>query len=71
MWTVSSRCYLGAAERDRLDPILDVCADLYKALDENARIEFKSAAKEFVRTYGFWGRFCHTAIPNGKNCPSL
>jgi len=47
--------YLGGAERDRLDPILDGCADLYKALDENAQIEFKSAAKGFARTYGFLG----------------
>jgi type I restriction enzyme R subunit len=47
--------YLGGAERDTLDPILDVCANLYKALDENAQIEFKSSAKGFVRTYGFLG----------------
>jgi type I restriction enzyme R subunit len=47
--------YLGGAERDTLDPILDACASQYKALDENAQIEFKSAAKGFVRTYGFLG----------------
>jgi len=47
--------YLSGAERDKLDPILDVCADLYKGLDENAQIEFKSSAKGFVRTYGFLG----------------
>lgn len=47
--------YLGEAERDKLDPILDVCANLYKELDENAQIEFKSSAKGFVRTYGFLG----------------
>jgi type I restriction enzyme R subunit len=47
--------YLGGTERDRLDPILDVCANQYKALDENAQIEFKSSAKGFVRTYGFLG----------------
>lgn len=47
--------YLGGAERDKLDPILDVCANLYKELDENAQIEFKSSAKGFVRTYGFLG----------------
>jgi type I restriction enzyme R subunit len=47
--------YLGGAERDKLDPILDECANLYKALDENAQIEFKSSAKGFVRTYGFLG----------------
>lgn len=47
--------YLNGAERDRLDPILDACAALYKTLDNDAKIEFKSAAKSFVRTYGFLG----------------
>jgi len=47
--------YLGGAERDTLDPILDSCAARYKQLDENAQIEFKSAAKGFTRTYGFLG----------------
>ena len=47
--------YLDGAERDKLDPILDVCAKMYKDLDENAQIEFKSSAKGFVRTYGFLG----------------
>lgn len=47
--------YLNGAERGELDPILDVCASLYKELDENAQIEFKSSAKGFVRTYGFLG----------------
>jgi len=47
--------YLGGAERDRLDPLLDTCAAAYKRLDEDAQIEFKSAAKGFVRTYGFLG----------------
>jgi len=47
--------YLGGADRDKLDPILDVCANLYKALEEDAQIEFKASAKGFVRTYGFLG----------------
>ncbi|MCL2855805.1 MAG: type I restriction endonuclease subunit R, partial [Defluviitaleaceae bacterium] len=47
--------YLGGAERDKLDPVLDTCANLYKWLDEDAQIEFKSSAKGFVRTYGFLG----------------
>jgi type I restriction enzyme R subunit len=47
--------YLGGAERDKLDPILDVCVNTYKDLDENGQVEFKSAAKSFVRTYGFLG----------------
>ena len=45
--------YLHDAERDRLDPILDVCAAAYKDLGLEDQIKFKSAAKSFVRTYGF------------------
>ena len=47
--------YLNGAERDRLDPILDACTAIYKELDDEGKIEFKSAAKAFVRTYGFLG----------------
>ena len=47
--------YLDGAERDRLDPILDACAAAYKELDVDGQIKFKSAAKSFVRTYGFLG----------------
>ena len=47
--------YLGGADRDKLDPVLDVCANLYKELDEDAQVEFKASAKGFVRTYGFLG----------------
>ena len=47
--------YLNGAERDKLDPVPDICAKLYKQLDEDAQIEFKSSAKAFVRTYGFLG----------------
>ncbi|MCL2364790.1 MAG: type I restriction endonuclease [Defluviitaleaceae bacterium] len=47
--------YLGGAQRDKLDPLLDVCANHYNALDEDAQVLFKSSAKAFVRTYGFLG----------------
>ena len=46
---------LGNAGRDKLDPLLDACAAIYKDLDENAQVEFKGSAKAFVRTYGFLG----------------
>ena len=46
--------YLNGAERDRLDPILDICVYNYeKELDENGQVGFKSKCKAFVRTYGF------------------
>lgn len=47
--------FLGGAERDRLDPILDACTAVYKQLELDDQIKFKSAAKSFVRTYGFLG----------------
>lgn len=47
--------FLSGEERDKLDPILDACAAVYKQLELDAQIQFKSAAKSFVRTYGFLG----------------
>ena len=48
------RLYLSGAERDRLDPILDVCAAVYRRdLDEDGQVAFKGAAKGFVRAYAF------------------
>ncbi len=46
--------YLGGADRDQLDPILDVCVEIYlRDLDEDGQVDFKGKAKAFVRTYGF------------------
>ena len=45
--------YLSGAERDKLDPILDLCVNNYNELEEESQVEFKSSAKSFVRTYGF------------------
>ena len=46
--------YLGGAERDRLDPILDACVALYRSdLDEDGQVAFKGKARAFVRTYAF------------------
>jgi type I restriction enzyme R subunit len=46
--------YLGNADRDQLDPILDACVAVYKeSLDEDGQVDFKGKAKTFTRTYGF------------------
>ncbi len=46
--------YLGGADRDRLDPILDTCVAVYlEQLDEDGQVAFKGKAKAFLRTYGF------------------
>ncbi len=46
--------FLGEAQRDLLDPILDACVAAYEEqLDEDGQVEFKGKAKVFCRTYGF------------------
>ena len=46
--------YLGGADRDQLDPILDACVAVYnEQLDEDGQVDFKGKAKAFTRTYGF------------------
>jgi type I restriction enzyme R subunit len=47
--------FLDGAGRERLDPLLDANAAVYKDLETEDQIKFKSAAKAFVRTYGFLG----------------
>ena len=47
--------YLNGADRDKLDPILDICTVAYKNLNLEDQIKFKSSAKAFCRTYGFLG----------------
>ena len=46
--------YLGGADRNQLDPILDACvANYLEQLDEDAQVDFKGKAKAFLRTYNF------------------
>ena len=46
--------YLGGADRDQLDPILDACVATYvDTLDEDGQVDFKGKSKAFVRTYSF------------------
>jgi type I restriction enzyme R subunit len=54
--------YLGGADRDKLDPILDVCVAVYvKDLNEDGQVDFKGNAKAFTRTYDFLA----TILPYG------
>lgn len=54
--------YLGGADRDTLDPILDVCVAVYvNDLDEDGQVDFKGKAKAFTRTYDFLA----TILPYG------
>jgi type I restriction enzyme R subunit len=46
--------FLGGADRDQLDPILDTCVAVYvNRLDEDGQVDFKGKAKVFCRTYAF------------------
>ena len=46
--------FLGDADRDTLDPILDACVAVYvDRLDEDGQVGFKGKAKVFCRTYSF------------------
>lgn len=48
------RRFLAKEPRDRLDPLLDACAQKYiDDLDEDEQVGFKGSAKAFIRTYGF------------------
>jgi type I restriction enzyme R subunit len=51
---VQVELFLGGADRDKLDPILDACVAVYKVkLNEDGQVEFKGKAKVFCRTYSF------------------
>ena len=46
--------YLDGADRDQLDPLLDSCVETYRnELGEDGQVDFKGAAKGFVRAYAF------------------
>ncbi|MBK8118223.1 MAG: type I restriction endonuclease subunit R [Sulfuritalea sp.] len=56
--------FLGGADRDRLDPILDACVAVYTStLDEDQQVDFKGKAKVFCRTYDFLSSVMPTTNP--------
>ena len=67
--------YLGGAERDEFDPILDACVAVYmRDLDEDGQVDFKSKAKIFVRTYAFLScvlPYTNPAWEERSNLPEL
>ncbi len=54
--------YLANAPRQELDPLLDTSVERYLTLPVEDQIEFKSCAKNFVRTYNFLAAI----MPYGK-----
>lgn len=64
------RLYLGGAERDQLDPILDACvANYLEQLDEDPRLTSRAKLRPFCEPT----TFCHLsypmAMPSGKSYP--
>ena len=49
------KLYLDGASREKIEPILNVCVAIYRQLDTETQIKFKSSAKSFCRTYSFLG----------------
>jgi type I restriction enzyme, R subunit len=63
--------FLGGADRDQLDPILDACVAVYvDRLDEDGQVDFKGKAKVFCRTYAFLSSVIPTATPSGRSSRS-
>jgi type I restriction enzyme R subunit len=63
--------YLAGAQRDMLDPILDVCVATYKEeLEEDGQVDFKGKAKAFIRTYGFLASILPYTNAEWERCPS-
>ena len=64
--------YLGGADRDQLDPILDACVAIYNdELDEDGQVDFKGKAKAFVADLRLpRRRSCRTRTPSGRSCRS-
>jgi type I restriction enzyme R subunit len=59
-----ARLFLSGAGVEELHPILDACVGTYiQGLNEDEQIEFKGAAKAFVRTYGFLGQILPWSNP--------
>jgi len=56
--------FLKSDIRTKFDPILDVCVLKYKDLEEDAQVEFKAGAKDFVRIYNFLGAILSYGMPN-------
>jgi len=61
----------GGAQRDLLDPILDVSVATYlEILDEDEQIDFKGKAKAFVRPTPFSPASSPIQAQNGRSCRS-
>jgi type I restriction enzyme R subunit len=58
-----NKYFFVSASRQLIDPMLDACVVLYKELDEDSQVEFKSSAKSFTRMYHFLAAIIAYGIP--------
>ena len=64
--------FLGGADRDKLDPILDACVAVYAStLDEDQQVDFKGKAKTFTRSYDFLASVMPYAKPEWERISIL
>jgi type I restriction enzyme R subunit len=64
--------FLGGAERDQLDPMLDACVAVYTGtLDEDQQVDFKGKAKAFCRTYDFLAAVMSGSTPEWERLSIL
>lgn len=59
--------YLNGAERDKLDPILDACAVVYKELDTDDQIKFKSSAT-MIFSESFGSKSFNINVDDRQDC---
>ena len=63
--------YLGGADRDQLDPILDACVAVYKGqLDEDGQVDCKGKARRSGARTASLPQSCLTRMPSGSSSPS-
>lgn len=60
--------YLGGADRDKLDPILDACVARYQdELDEDQQVDFKERPRPSPALTTFWPRFSPMECRTGRS----
>jgi type I restriction enzyme R subunit len=60
--------FLANAERDKLDPILDACAAIYKTWMRTRRWNSKAPQRALYALMDSWARSCLTLARSGRSC---
>jgi type I restriction enzyme R subunit len=63
--------FIGGADRDKLDPILDACVAVYKSeLNEDGQVDFKGKSRHLAGPINSWPLSCLIPMRIGRSCPS-